>query len=142
MLGPSMAGTSMLARRLTTLLPAMRLTAAIETTCIHSVAGLTSVRTTLVTARPFRAPHHTISAVGLIGGGHLPRPDGGSRAHRGRRFRDELPEFLRYAPEVLPQPRSHSLICTGNTTRMVIGRDSRIRSASPGRHRFARSHVR
>ena len=63
----------MLARRLTTLLPAMRLAEALETTCIHRVAGLTGARTTLVTTRPCRAPHQTISAVGLIGGGHLPQ---------------------------------------------------------------------
>jgi magnesium chelatase family protein len=62
----------MLARRLTTILPAMSLAEAIETTCIHSVAGLTGARTALVTTRPFRAPHHTISDVGLIGGGYLP----------------------------------------------------------------------
>jgi Magnesium chelatase, subunit ChlI len=73
----------MLARRLTTILPAMTLAEAIETTRIHSVAGRTGDRTALVTTRPFRAPHHTISDVGLIGGGHVPNPGGVSLAHRG-----------------------------------------------------------
>jgi magnesium chelatase family protein len=120
----------------------MTLADALETPRIHRVAGLTGARAAVGTARPCRAPHHTISDVGVIGGGQVPRPGEVSWAHHGRRFRDELPEFRRYAPEVLPQTRSHSLICTGNTTRMVIGRDGRIRSASPDRHRFARSHVR
>src|SRR5690606_20682866 len=74
MLGSPGAGKSMLARRLTTILPAMTLAEAIETTRVHSVAGLTDGRTALVTTRPFRAPHHTISDVGLIGGGAVPMP--------------------------------------------------------------------
>ena len=78
----------MLARRLTTMLPAMSLAEAIETTRIHSVAGLTGDRTALVTTRPFRAPHHTISDAGLIGGGHVPQPGAGSRAHPGVRVCD------------------------------------------------------
>ena len=73
-LGPPGAGTSMLARRLTTMLPAMSLVEAVETTCLHRVAGLTGDRTALVTTRPCRAPHHTISDAGLIGGGHVPQP--------------------------------------------------------------------
>jgi magnesium chelatase family protein len=72
MLGPPGAGKSMLARRLTTILPAMTLTEAIETTRIHSVAGLTGERTAMLTTRPRRAPHHTISDVGLIGGWQVP----------------------------------------------------------------------
>jgi magnesium chelatase family protein len=72
-----------LARRLTTILPAMTLAEAIETTRIHSVAGLTGDRTALVTTRPFRAPHHPISDAGPIGGGHVPMPGGGSLAHHG-----------------------------------------------------------
>ena len=71
----------MLARRLTTILPTMTLAEALETTRIHSVAGLTGERTALVTRRPFRAPPHTIADVGLIGGGHLPRPGDVSPAH-------------------------------------------------------------
>jgi predicted ATPase with chaperone activity len=88
----------MLARRLTTILPAMTLAEAIETTHIHSVAGLTGDRTVMVTTRPCRAPHHTISGVGLIGGGHV------SRAHNGVLFWNERPEFRRHVLEVLRQP--------------------------------------
>ena len=94
----------MLARRLTTILPAMTLAEAIETTRIHSVAGLTGDRTALVTTRPFRAPHHTISDAGLIGGGHVPLPGEVSLAHNGVLFLDEWPEFRRHVLEVLRQP--------------------------------------
>jgi hypothetical protein len=94
----------MLARRLTTILPAMTLAEAIETTRIHRVAGLTGDRTALVTTRPFRAPHHTISDAGLIGGGHVPMPGDVSLAHDGVLFLDELPEFRRHVLEVLRQP--------------------------------------
>jgi magnesium chelatase family protein len=100
----------MLARRLTTILPAMTLAEAIETTRIHSVAGLTGDRTALVTTRPFRAPHHTISDVGLIGGGHVPMPGEVSLAHNGVLFLDELPEFRRHVLEVLRQPLEESVI--------------------------------
>jgi magnesium chelatase family protein len=93
----------MLARRLTTILPAMTLAEALETTCIHRVAGLTGDRTALVTSRPFRAPYHTISDVGLIGGGHVPMPGEVSRAHNGVLFLDERPEFRRHVLEVLRQ---------------------------------------
>jgi magnesium chelatase family protein len=94
----------MLARRLTTMLPAMSLAEALETTRIHRVAGRTGARTALVTTRPFRAPHHTISDVGLIGGGQVPMPGEVSLAHNGILFLDELPEFRRHALEVLRQP--------------------------------------
>ena len=104
MLGPPGAGKSMLARRLITILPAMSLAEAIETTCLHSVAGLTGARTTLVTTRPFRAPPQTISDVGLIGGGHLPRPGEVSLAHHGILFLDARPEFRRHVLEGLRQP--------------------------------------
>ena len=100
----------MLARRLTTILPAMTLAEAIETTRIHSVAGLTGDRTALVTTRPFRAPHHTISDAGLIGGGHVPMPGEVSLAHHGVLFLDELPEFRRHVLEVLRQPLEESVI--------------------------------
>jgi hypothetical protein len=82
----------------------MSLAEAIETTCIHSVAGLTGARTALVTMRPCRAPPQTISDVGLIGGGPLPRPGEGPRAHHGVHFLDELPECRRHVLEVLRQP--------------------------------------
>jgi hypothetical protein len=94
----------MLARRLTALLPAMILTEAMEATRIHRVAGRTGDRTALLTTRPFRAPHHPISDVGLIGGGHVPMPGEVSLAHNGVRFLDELPEFRRHVLEVLRQP--------------------------------------
>jgi magnesium chelatase family protein len=100
----------MLARRLTTILPAMTLAEAIETTRIHSVAGLTGDRTALVMTRPFRAPHQTISDAGLIGGGHVPMPGEVSLAHNGVLFLDELPEFRRHVLEVLRQPLEESLI--------------------------------
>jgi magnesium chelatase family protein len=93
----------MLARRLTPILPEMTLAEAIETTRIHRVAGLTG-DPALVTTRPFRAPHHTISNVGLIGGGHVPMPGEVSLAHNGVLFLDELPEFRRHFLEVLRQP--------------------------------------
>jgi magnesium chelatase family protein len=94
----------MLARRLTTILPAMTLAKAIETTRIHRVAGLTGDRTALVTTRPCRAPHHTLSDVGLIGGGQVPMPGDVSLAHNGVLFLDELPECRRHVLEVLRQP--------------------------------------
>jgi magnesium chelatase family protein len=100
----------MLARRLTTILPAMTLAEAIETTRIHSVAGLTGDRTALVTTRPFRAPHHTISDAGLIGGGHVPRPGEASRAHQGVLLPDERPECRRHVLEVLCQPLEKGLL--------------------------------
>jgi magnesium chelatase family protein len=91
----------MLARRLATILPAMRLADALETTRIHRVAGLTSGRTAFVTTRPFRAPHHTISDVGLIGGGPRPLPGEVSLAHHRILWLDELPECARPGLEVL-----------------------------------------
>jgi magnesium chelatase family protein len=100
----------MLARRFTTTLPGMSLAEAIETTRIHRVAGLTGDRTALVTTRPCRAPHHTLSDVGLIGGGHVPMPGDVSLAHHGVLFLDELPEFRRHVLEVLRQPREDGVI--------------------------------
>ena len=98
------------ARRLTTILPAMTLAEAIETTRIHSVAGLTGDRTALVTTRPFRAPHQTISDAGLIGGGHVPMPGEVSLAHNGVLFLDEWPEFRRHVLEVFRQPLAESVV--------------------------------
>jgi magnesium chelatase family protein len=109
MLGPPGAGKSMLARRLTTILPEMTLPEAIETTRIHRVASLTGARTAVVTTRPFRAPHHTISDAGLIGGGQVPMPGEVSLAHNGVLFLDELPEFRRHVLEVLRQPLGHTV---------------------------------
>jgi magnesium chelatase family protein len=79
----------------------MILAEAVETTCVHRVAGLTGDRTAVVTTRPFRAPHHTISDVGLIGGGHVPLPGEVSRAHNGVLFLDELPECRRHVLNVM-----------------------------------------
>jgi magnesium chelatase family protein len=100
----------MLVRRLTTLLPAMSLAEALDTTPIPRVAGLTGARTAVVTTRPCRAPHHTISDVGLIGGDQVPRPGEVSLAHHGVRFLDELPECRRHVLEVLRRPLEDSLI--------------------------------
>jgi magnesium chelatase family protein len=99
----------MLARRLTTILPAMTVADALDTTRIHRVAGLTGARTALVTTRPCRAPPQTISAVGRIGGGPLPRPGEVSGAHYGVLFVDELPECRRHVLEVLRQPLEKSI---------------------------------
>jgi magnesium chelatase family protein len=100
----------MLARRLTTILPAMTLPEAIETPCLHRVAGRTGARTAWVTTRPCRAPHHTISDVGLIGGGQVPLPGEVSLAHHGVLFLDELPEFKRHVLEVLRQPLEEGVL--------------------------------
>jgi magnesium chelatase family protein len=100
----------MLGCRLTPMLPAMTLAEAIETTRIHRVAGLTGNRTALLTTRPFRAPHHTISDSGLIGGGQIPMPGDVSRAHHGVRFRDALPACRCHVLEVLRQPLEDGLI--------------------------------
>jgi magnesium chelatase family protein len=99
----------MLARRLTTILPAMTLAEAMETTRIHRVAGRTGDRTALVTTRPCRAPHQTLSDAGLIGGGHVPMPGEVSLAHHGVRFLDAWPECRRHVLEVLRQPLEESL---------------------------------
>jgi magnesium chelatase family protein len=102
--GPPGAGKSMLASRLPSILPAMSLEEMLETTEIHSIAGLTGPGNPIVAQRPFRAPHHTISSSGLVGGTANPRPGEISLAHNGVLFLDELPEFSRQTLEVLRQP--------------------------------------
>ena len=104
MIGPAGAGKTLLARALPSILPAMSPDEALMVTRVYSVAGLLPRQTPLIGERPFRAPHHTISQAGLVGGGRLPRPGEISLAHRGVLFLDELPEFGRQTLEVLRQP--------------------------------------
>ena len=104
LIGPPGAGKTMLAKRLPTVLPPMNLHEALETTKIHSVAGKTGKNASLISTRPFRAPHHTISDVALVGGGGFPQPGEISLAHNGVLFLDELPEFKRTVLEVMRQP--------------------------------------
>jgi magnesium chelatase family protein len=110
MIGPPGAGKTMLARRLPGLLPALSTEEALEVTAVHSVAGLLSASRGLSRARPFRAPHHTVSEVGLVGGGDGPRPGEVSLAHHGVLFLDELAEFRRSALEALRQPLEDGVV--------------------------------
>jgi len=104
MTGPPGAGKTLLARAVPSILPSMTVEEALEVTKIYSVAGLLPADEPLIRHRPFRAPHHTISYAGLVGGGHWPRPGEISLAHRGVLFLDELPEFSQKVLEVLRQP--------------------------------------
>jgi magnesium chelatase family protein len=119
LVGPPGAGKTMLARRLPSILPALAGDEALEVTAIHSVAGLTNGTAALCADRPFRAPHHTISAAGLVGGGSIPRPGEVSLAHHGVLFLDEMPEFPRYVLEALRQPMEDGRVVIARAAQAV-----------------------
>ncbi len=118
MIGPPGSGKTMLARRIPTILPELHLEEALETTKIHSVAGLIQKRG-IITTRPFRSPHHTISDVALIGGGSYPKPGEVSLAHNGILFLDELPEFKKSVLEVLRQPLEDGVVTISRATQSL-----------------------
>ncbi|MCF7793678.1 MAG: YifB family Mg chelatase-like AAA ATPase [Candidatus Cloacimonetes bacterium] len=119
MLGPPGSGKTMLARRIPTILPSLTLEESLETTKIHSVAGLTGSKIGIITSRPFRSPHHTISDVALIGGGSYPKPGEVSLSHNGVLFLDELPEFKKSVLEVLRQPLEDEIVTISRATQSL-----------------------
>lgn len=119
LIGPPGAGKTMLAKRLPTILPPLSLAEALETTKIHSVAGKMARHSSLITLRPFRSPHHTISDVALVGGGGVPQPGEISLAHNGVLFLDELPEFKRTVLEVMRQPLEDRVVTISRAKQSV-----------------------
>lgn len=119
MIGPPGSGKTMLARRIPTILPPLGYEEAIETTKIHSIAGLLNTSRFLIIERPFRAPHHTISDAALIGGGHVPKPGEVSLAHNGVLFLDEFPEFKRNVLDALRQPLEDGDVTVSRVTHAV-----------------------
>ena len=119
MVGPPGSGKSMMAKRLPSILPPLTLDESLETTKIHSVSGMMPDGTSLITQRPFRSPHHTISSVALCGGGTNPKPGEISLAHNGVLFLDELPEFSRDVLEVMRQPLEDRKICVARANYKV-----------------------
>lgn len=119
MVGPPGSGKSMMAKRLPSILPPLTLSESLETTKIHSVSGMLPDGTALITQRPFRSPHHTISSVALCGGGANPKPGEISLAHNGVLFLDELPEFNRDVLEVMRQPLEDRKICVARANYKV-----------------------
>ncbi len=120
MVGPPGAGKTMLARRVSGILPPLTFEEALEVTSIHSVAGLIPAGSGLVSQRPFRAPHHTISDIGLVGGGSIPRPGEISQAHNGVLFLDEMGEFSRHVLEVLRQPMEEGVVRISRASRTAV----------------------
>jgi magnesium chelatase family protein len=120
MTGPPGAGKTMMARRVAGILPPLSFEEALEATSIHSVAGLLPPGTRLLPSRPFRAPHHTISDVALVGGGQYPRPGEISLAHHGVLFLDEMPEFSRHVLEVLRQPLEEGCVRIARAARTAV----------------------
>ncbi len=125
MVGPPGSGKTMMARRMPNILPPFTLDEALETTKIHSVSGLLPSGDALVTHRPFRSPHHTVSDVALVGGGSIPMPGEISMAHNGILFLDELPEFQRSALEVMRQPLEDGTVSIARA-RMSVDYPSRV----------------
>lgn len=119
MVGPPGSGKSMMAKRLPSILPPLTLSESLETTKIHSVSGMMPDGVSLITQRPFRSPHHTISSVALCGGGANPKPGEISLAHNGVLFLDELPEFSRDVLEVMRQPLEDRKICVARANYKV-----------------------
>jgi len=120
MVGPPGAGKTLLARCVPGILPPLTVEEALESTAIHSVAGTLPTGTGLLTVPPFRAPHHTISDVALVGGGSIPRPGEISLAHNGVLFLDEMPEFDRRVLEVLRQPIEHGAVTIARAARTAV----------------------